>query len=77
MNHNNDDWELIREEMEAEAYNRRAARRINGFMAVNNMFLRLFPKDKRDKVMGIEVILMYIPILAFWGYLLYRLIVRH
>lgn len=53
-NLNDDDWELIRQEMENEAIERRFERLKAKHELYNNLFLGLFPKDKRNKVIDIE-----------------------
>lgn len=66
----NTDWEVIEEEMEIEANARQFARR----MEWNQAFLNLFPKHMRDKIMMIEILLIYIPIIAFFLYMIFYII---
>lgn len=70
MKRNNDDWELIREEMEIEA----GAQRIERRMYENQVFLNLFPKRWHGKILNIEMLVIGIPVLVFWLYVLFRLI---
>ncbi len=67
---NNDDWDLIREEMEAEALARRIERRTYQ----NQLFLNLFPKHMRKTILDIETFLVFVPVLGLLLYIFIRLI---
>lgn len=69
---NNDDWELIRDEMEIDA----GAKRIERRMYRNQLFLNLFPKHWQGKILNIELLVIGIPVLAFWVYFFIRVITR-
>ena len=69
---NNDDWELIREEMEIEANARRFERRMSAFNALNNAFLNCFPKEKRSKVLDIETFIFSLPFIILFLYIIFH-----
>ena len=70
---NEKDWELIRQEMEIEA----GARRIERRTYRNQVFLNLFPKRMRNKVLDIEMLLIGIPLIILCMYVVIRLAFFH
>lgn len=77
MTGNNDNnWEFIRQEMETDAVNRRFERLRDKHELYNNLFLGLFPKDKRNKVIDIEEKVALTLVTVFFIFIIIRLIVR-
>ena len=74
---NNDDWKLIREEMEIEASNRRFERHMRHFDTFQRLFLSMFPENKRSKVADIETLVLALPLIALFLYVIFRLIFPH
>ena len=66
MAHNAHDWELIRQEMEADAFDRRVERSMRSAELKQNLFLGLFPKHMRNKVLDIESRIILILIILFF-----------
>lgn len=74
MSYNNDDRrDLIEEELYDEALDRQFNRIYHKHEVRNNMFLSLFPKDKRDKVLDIEERVMLLLLFAFFIYFIIML----
>ena len=67
------DWEIIRQEMEIEANSRRFERRMKGIDALNTSFLNCFPRDKRNKISDIETFILSLPLIVLFMYVLFRL----
>ena len=68
----NGDWEIIRQEMEIEANSRRFERRMKGMNAFNNIFLSCFPKEKRNKIAGIETLIFGLPLIALFLFVIIK-----
>ena len=75
--HNDNDWELIREEMEIEAANRRFERRLRGLDSFQWLLLSLFPKHMHNKILDIESFILLFPLVALCFYIAIRLLIRH
>ena len=76
MADNNNDWDLIREEMNAEAINMRFERLKRKHELYNNLFLGLFPRHMRSKVVDIEECIGLI-LLAVATILFFILLIKH
>jgi len=71
---NDNDWELIRQEMESVALEHRFERFKNKHALYNKLFLGLFPKHMRNKVVDIEERICIILLIAFFLFIFYKLI---
>ena len=76
MAHNDNDWDLIRAEMENDVIERRFERLSAKHELYNNLFLSIFPKNKRNKVIDIEEKICMLLVAAFFIWV-FILLIKH
>ena len=74
MAHNDHDWDLIRQEMEADAFDKRVERSMRNAEIRQRLFLGMFPKHMRNKVIDIENNILLILIILFFVFIFILLI---
>ena len=74
MAHNDHDWDLIRQEMEADAFDKRVERSMRHAEFRQRLFLEMFPKHMRNKVIDIENHILLILVILFFGWIFISLI---